>query len=64
MSVTVTLATISRLSLVIKTLGYKPADLTVHPPPPKKTIEGGFIFLVSVSSVPQKNVLRGKPVLF
>ena len=24
-------------------LGYEPADLTVHPPPPK-TIEGGVIF--------------------
>ena len=25
-------------------LGYEPADLTVHPPTHKKTIEGGFIF--------------------
>ena len=25
-------------------IGYEPADLTVHPPPQKKTIEGGFIF--------------------
>ena len=26
-------------------LGYEPADLTVHPPPPRTT-EGGFIFFV------------------
>ena len=26
-------------------IGYEPADLTVHPPPPK-TMEGGFIFFV------------------
>ena len=26
----------------VLTIGYEPADLTVHPPP--KTIEGGFIF--------------------
>ena len=32
-------------------------------PPPKKIVEGGFIFFVSVSSVP-KNVFEGKPVLF
>ena len=31
-------------------LGYEPADLTVHPPPPRM-IEGGFIFFVWVSSV-------------
>ena len=32
-------------------IGYEPADLTVHPPPPPtKTIEGGFIFFASVSS--------------
>ena len=27
----------------IKDIGYEPADHTVHPPPQKKTIEGGFI---------------------
>ena len=26
-------------------IGYEPADLTVHPPPPR-TAEGGFIFFV------------------
>ena len=27
------------------TIGYEPADLTVHgAPPPPRTIEGGFIF--------------------
>ena len=26
------------------TIGYEPADLTVHPPP--RTAEGGFIFFV------------------
>ena len=31
-------------------LGYEPAGLTVHPPPPKM-IEGGLIFFVWVSSV-------------
>ena len=31
-------------------IGYEPADLTVHPPPPRM-IEGGFIFFVWVSSV-------------
>ena len=31
-------------------IGYEPAGLTVHPPPPKM-IEGGFIFFVWVSSV-------------
>ena len=25
-------------------LGYEPAGFIVHPPPQKKTIEGGFIF--------------------
>ena len=30
-------------------LGYEPAGLTVHPPPPRM-IEGGFIFLVRVFS--------------
>ena len=38
-------------------IGYEPADLTVHPPPPK-TIEGGFIFshrcLVSPKFFPQR----------
>ena len=24
-------------------LGYEPANLTVHSPPQKKTVEGGFI---------------------
>ena len=32
------------------TIGYEPADLTVHPPPPRM-IEGGFIFFVWMSSV-------------
>ena len=31
-------------------IGYEPAGLTVHRPPPK-IIEGGFIFFVWVSSV-------------
>ena len=25
-------------------IGYEPAGLTVHPPPPPRIIEGGFIF--------------------
>ena len=29
----------------IFTIGYEPADLTVHPPPPR-TAEGGLIFFV------------------
>ena len=32
-------------------IGYEPAGLTVHPPPPPRMIEGGFIFFVWVSSV-------------
>ena len=32
-------------------LGYEPAGLTVHPPPPPRIIEGGFIFFAWVSSV-------------
>ena len=33
--------------------------------PPPRTSYGGFIFFVWVSSVPkQKNVLKGKPVLY
>ena len=31
--------------LLVSVLGYEPADLTVHPPPPR-TAEGGFIFFV------------------
>ena len=46
-----------------KHVGYEPADLTVHPPPPR-TAEGGFIFFVWVSSVPKEKILKGKPVLF
>ena len=42
-------------------IGYEPADLTVTPPP--RTAEGGFIFSYRCL-VFQKNVLRGKPVLF
>ena len=42
-------------------VGYEPADLTVHPPPPHRTAEGGFIFFVYVSSIPPKNILKGKP---
>ena len=30
---------------IVKDIGYEPADLTVHPPPPR-TAEGGFIFFV------------------
>ena len=47
-------------------LGYEPADLTVHhPPPPKKNAKGWFIFLSYRCLVfPEKNVLKGKHVLF
>ena len=31
--------------IVAQAIGYEPADLTVHPPPPR-TAEGGFIFFV------------------
>ena len=34
----------------VRYIGYEPAGLTVHPPPPRM-IEGGFIFFVWVSSV-------------
>ena len=33
------------LCLYYKHIGYEPADLTVHPPPPR-TAEGRFIFFV------------------
>ena len=42
-----------------RTLGYEPADLTVHPPPPELPRVGYFFCLGS-----QKNVLKGKPLLF
>ena len=46
-------------------IDYEPAYLTVHPPPPPfRTAEGGFIFFAKVSSVPQKNVLKGKSEYF
>ena len=35
--------------LLATLLGYEPADLTVHPPPPRM-IEGGLIFFGWVSS--------------
>ena len=38
-----------------------PQTLPCTPPPPKKTAEGGFMFFVLVPSVPQKNILKGKP---
>ena len=38
------------LNIADKLIGYEPAGLTVHPPPPRM-IEGGFIFFVWVSSV-------------
>ena len=41
-------------------LGYEPADLTVHPPPPR-TAESGLTLFAQVSSVPPKNVPKGKP---
>ena len=47
---------------VYKRIGYEPADLTVHPPPPRAG-EGGFIFSYRCLVFP-KNVLKGKPVLF
>ena len=50
------------LDIYAHTIGYEPADLTVHPPP--RTAEGGFIYFVYVSSVPKKNVLKGKPEYF
>ena len=33
------------IDMILSVLGYEPADLTVHPPPPR-TAEGGFIFFV------------------
>ena len=33
-------------------IGFKPANIPVHPPP--KTAEGKLIFFVLVSSVPEK----------
>ena len=36
-------------SMTTLLLGYEPADLTVHPPPPRM-IESGLIFFVWVSS--------------
>ena len=44
-------------------IGYEPADLTVHPPPPR-TAEGGFIFFRIGVQCSQKIVLKGKPEYF
>ena len=35
-------------------IGYEPADLTVHPPPPPRTAEGGFIFSYRCLVFPKK----------
>ena len=48
-----------RLHKLDQLLGYEPADLTVHPIPPR-TVHS----FVSVPRVSPKNVLKGKPVLF
>ena len=48
--------------LPVSVIGYEPADLTLHPPP--RTAEGRLICFVLVSSVPKKNVLKGKPEYF
>ena len=40
---------VTKVLLYTLTIGYEPADLTVHPPP--RMIEGGFIFFVWVSIV-------------
>ena len=45
-------------------LGYEPADLTVHTPPPPKTIEGGFIFFAYVSSPTKFFFTKKKWILF
>ena len=42
-------------------IGYEPADLTLHPPPP--TAEGRFIFLYRCLVFP-KIVLKGQSALF
>ena len=41
------------LHRIYNTLGYEPADLTVHPPPPELQRVSSFFF-VMVSSVPKK----------
>ena len=45
-------------NIAIMLIGYEPAGLTVHPPPPPRIIEGGFIFpygcLVPPKFFPQK----------
>ena len=38
--------------------------MNVHPPPPTRTGEDGFIFLYSSLVFPKKNVLKGKPDYF
>ena len=40
-------------------VGYEPTDLTVHPSP--KTVEGGLIFFVQLSSVPKKMSPKKSP---
>ena len=46
-------------------LGYEPADLTVHPPPPDlPKVSLLFSYRCLLSCVPKTNVLKGKPVLF
>ena len=51
--------------VVYHVLGYEPADLTVHPPPPPQNCREWVHFLFSYRClVFPKNVLKGKPVLF
>ena len=45
---------IVKLIISGKQLGYEPAGLTVHPPPPPRMIEGGFIIFAWVSSATKK----------
>ena len=50
------------ISKVQSVLGYEPADLTVHPPPELPRVGSFFSYRCLV--FPQKNVLKGKSVLF
>ena len=46
---------------ILGTLGYEPADLTVHPPELPRV---GSFFSYRCLVFPKKNVPKGKPVLF
>ena len=63
LKITYRLITFLNLNKEMKLIGYEPADLTVHPPPPELPRVGSF-FLYRCLVFSKKNVLKGKPEYF